>query len=314
MNNKTMMNKIGGKRINYCLAKSYSSRVARAVVQYNTEGSSGSAYNKFKGSSTMSLEALEKRRKQKSRKNLIAKKAKPPKGRFSHQEKDKGIDYGPHCQANDMSPHTFEAAKNRFMEMLAEDQTNRDFVNNCTLGQRLNRKWRDMRKNLLTTFYFSQIINAKNRKSYVKLANEIIYKDLEFSDSAENRHQKIHENKALHFFSQLYGMNYISECGLIIDTDHCFLATSPFRLYGDNGILVIKCPVKAYKYDVQEAINRKLIPLWKTVSRVATINKMSPWYIEIQGQLHIASKSYAYVVVWLESEFKIEKIPRDDDF
>lgn len=57
-----------------------------------------------------------------------------------------------------------------------------------------------------------------------------------------------------------------------------------------------------------------MIPFWKNVSGIETVNKSSAWYIDIQGQLHIASKSFAFVVVWLESEFRIEKVYRDDDF
>lgn len=86
------VNKIGGKRINYCLAKSYRSRVARAVVQYNTEGRSGSTYNKSKGYTATLLEELEKRRKAKCQKNSNAKKRKPPKARFSEKQIDQGVD------------------------------------------------------------------------------------------------------------------------------------------------------------------------------------------------------------------------------
>lgn len=121
----------------------------------------------------------------------------------------------------------------------------------------------------------------------------------------------------MHYFSLLhrYRKNKISDCGLIIDVEECFLATSPFRYVDSNGIIVIKCPVKAYKEkSIQDAIVKKLIPFWKLESRKEIINKNSAWHIEIQGQLHISMKSFAYLVVWIESEFKIKKIIRDDDF
>lgn len=55
--------------------------------------------------------------------------------------------------------------------------------------------------------------------------------------------------------------------------------------------------------DIDDAIEKKLIPLWKTVAGVETINKNSAWYIYIQGQLHIASKS-------TENFFKLQKWKR----
>lgn len=214
-----------------------------------------------------------------------------------------------------MAPHIFNIAKNQHMELLAEYQANRDVIATTTIGQRLNRKWRDMNKKFLTSFYFSFIVNAKNRKSYQKLLANILYQNVEFSDSAENRHNGIHEQKALHDFGLLYGSDSISKCGLIIDAEKSYLATYPFRFFGDNAVIIIKCPLKAYnERSVEEAINKSLTPLWKFVSGVEIINKASAWYIEIQGQLHITRKSFAYVVVWIRSEFRIEKVLRDDDF
>lgn len=311
---KTNCLKIGGKRINYCLAKSYQSRVARAVVQYNTDGCSGSSYHKSKRSKALPLKRLEKVRKLKTRKNLNAKKSKPPRARFADREVDKGVHYGPRCQRKDKSPHLFEIAKERFLAKLAEDQANRDYISATTLHRHLNRKWRDTRKKLLTSYYFSSIVKTRNRKTYPSVLDKIVYQDEEFSNSAEHRHQKIYENKALSRFILMKGSLYLSECGLIIDENYSFLATSPFRLFGDTGIVVVKCPVKAYKKNIQEAIDEKLIPLWKNVSGIETINKSSAWYIEIQGQLHITARSFAYVVVSLESEFRVETIYRDDDF
>lgn len=306
---------IGGKRINYCLAGIYQARVARAVVQYNSGGCSGSTYHTSKGSfATQSLKDLEQSRKRKCTKNAVAKAAKPKKSRFSVQVEDKGQHYGPNHQTNDMTPHVFEIAKTSFLEQLLEDQNNRDFINRSTIGQHLVQKWRDMHKTLLTSWYFSRIINARGPESYANIVEDIIYKNTKFSNTAELRHQGIYENKALRDFTDKHGSSYISECGIFIDMDHCFLAATPFRLFGDNGIVFIKCPVSAFKLKIQEAIEKKLIPYWKQVKGVMTVNKSSAWYIEIQAELHIACKSFAFLVIWVESDIKIETVYRDDDF
>lgn len=314
-NESMLFDKIGGKRINYCLAKSYQARVARAIVQYNSNGCSGSTYHECKGSAaTQSLKALEQCRKRKCEKNGLAKAAKPKKSRFSGQVQDKGKDYGENCQAIDMSPHLFEIAKTRYLEPLLKDQKNRDFINRSTIGRHLVQKWRDMQTKLLTSWYFSRIINSRGPESYATILDEILYKKTAFSNTAELRHQRIYEKKALQGFIDEHGSNYLSECGLFIDAEHCFLATTPFRLFGENGIVFIKCPLEAFKLKIQEAIDEKLIPMWKSVRGVVTVNKSSAWYIELQAELHISCKTFAFVVVFVETDLKIDKIYRDDEF
>lgn len=299
------------------MAGSYRSRVARAVVQYNTNGHSGSAYHEFKNSTSTAVELtkMENRRKRKCEQNAVAKAKKPKKARYSEQVREKGVHYGGNCQRIDMTPHLFDIAKARFLEPMLDDQINKDFVMRSTIGQRKNRKWRDMQHSkILTSWYFSQIIKARGPASYKTILDDIVYKKTAFSNTAELRHQQIYERKALHCFTLVHGSDYVSECGLFIDTDHCFLGASPFRLYGDNGIIVVKCPVKAFKKTIHQAIDSKLINFWKTTSGVETINKTSEWYIEIQGELHVSYRSFAYIIVWVESEFRIEKVYRDDDF
>lgn len=140
------------------------------------EGCSGSTYSESKGYSNTQLKTLEKRRKAKCRKNTISKKTKPRKARFAEQKIEKGAGYGSHCETNDITPHLFNIKEKQFMQTLAEDQTNRDVIEATTRGQTLNRKWKDLQYNLLTTSYFSSIVNAKSRKSYSKILDDIIYK------------------------------------------------------------------------------------------------------------------------------------------
>lgn len=306
---------IGGKRINYCLAGSYQARVARAVVQYNSRGCSGSTYQRFKNSTdTHLMNDFELSRKRKVEKNAVAKAAKPKKSRYSAPAKDQGVDYGEKAQTKDMIPRLFEIAKTRHMEQLLEDQKNRDFINQCTIGQHLVQKWRDMQNKLLTSRYFSRIINARGPESYPNIVEDIIYKKTAFSNTADNRHQNIHVKKALERFGDKHGTNYISECGLFVDREHCFLAASPFRLYGDNGVIFVRCPREAFSYSIKEAIEKKMIPFWKLVNGVEEVNKSSPWYIELQAELHVAERSFAFLVVFVESDVRIERICRDDDF
>lgn len=293
----------GGKRINYCLAHSYRSRVARAVVQYNTDGHAGSFYHESINSTSTAgaLKVMEDRRKRKCKTNAIAQASKPKKARFSEQIRDKGVHYGENCQKIDMCLRMFDIAKQRYLQPMLDDQMDKISILQQTLGHKNCRKWRDMESKILPSWYFSRIIKARGPASYTSILDDIVYKRLIFSKNADNRHQSIYDKKALECFTLVHGSNYLSQNGLFIDENHCFLGATPFRLYGENGIVFIK------KY-------KKLINFWKSEAGVEVVNERSEWYIEVQGELHVACKTFAFVVVWVESEFRIETVYRDDDF
>ena len=309
----------GGKRVCNSLAGSYKSRTAIADVQHNTDGHSGSKYHEFAfGEVPQPLLKLENERKRKLNKNTIANQSKPKKMRFTKstaKTKPTRTLYGPGREDTDFTPHAYEVAKKRFLEKLHDDQLNRGTIEVDTRGQNYNSRWPVIRKNLLTPSYFGRILNVNSRKSYTKIVEEIIYKNEKFANTADTRHQKMFELEGLQVFYDLYGLESVTECGIFIDTEFAFLGASPFRLYGDDSIITIKCPKVAYRKSVEETISKKLIPFWKISKTDRKINKKSHWYIEIQGQLRITGRKYAYLVIYLgEGVYEVVEIERNDEF
>lgn len=97
---------LGGKRINYSLAKSYSARVAAAVVQYNSGGHASSEFRKHKFGTIQnsSIVILENKRKRKLDATEAKRKLKPrrrvvqensSKGAFYHGDGSEQLDYEP---------------------------------------------------------------------------------------------------------------------------------------------------------------------------------------------------------------------------
>ncbi|KAJ6649467.1 hypothetical protein Bhyg_04703 [Pseudolycoriella hygida] len=85
---------LGGKRINYSLAGSYASRVAMAVVHFNTDCHASSEYHRIKLGGVCDLPSvtqLENKRKRKCLENAVARTKKP---RVRRAESDKGKAYG----------------------------------------------------------------------------------------------------------------------------------------------------------------------------------------------------------------------------
>lgn len=119
--NSVVAKYIGGKRINYSLGRSYSARVAAAVVQYNSGGHASSYFRKHKlGQLDNSrIETLENQRKRKLIANDIARQAKPNR-RIERRERDKtnsaAFLHGDGCEDIDKEPPIFEQAKEVFMK------------------------------------------------------------------------------------------------------------------------------------------------------------------------------------------------------
>lgn len=59
----------------------------------------------------------------------------------------------------------------------------------------------------------------------------------------------------------------------------------------------------------------KTISFWLGTFINRRINNKSHWYLEIQGQLHIARKQTAYLVIYLGGrEYEIVEIEKNDEF
>lgn len=170
---------------------------------------------------------MENVRKRKCLKNAIANQNKP-KTRCSDQppnKKKKTKHYGDGHEDVDMTPLAFEMAKNRFLERISENHINRDNIQTETRAQRHSLKWMEIRRLILTSSYFGRILNVRNRNSYSTIVEDILYKNVQYANTAEVRHQRMYEAAALSIFSGVYPFESIDKCGIVIDEKYAFLGT-----------------------------------------------------------------------------------------
>lgn len=280
-------------------------------MQYNTSGHANSTYHDVLNSNSLNCHRLENQRKNKLEKTRMRNQIKPRRRRIL-QDSSKITRHGENCDP-DKNPRIFEIARLRVMKELEENQANRETITITTKGGKLNPKWKEVRRKLVDSLHFGRIVNVRGLKSYTNLLDDIMYAQKEFGNTVEARHQNLYEKAARTIFSSTYTDHSLTECGLFIDSEFCFLCTSPLRLYGPDSVVVAKCPVKAFNKSFVEAIEKRLVLFWD--KKNFTVNKKCNWFIECQGQLHITQRKFAFLVVWLgESIFKIEKIERDDRF
>lgn len=89
----------------------------------------------------------------------------------------------------------------------------------------------------------------------------------------------------------------IEPCGLFVDQKLPYLGATPDGIVGDDTIIEIKCPITAYKTSLDEAIEKGKVNFWKK-GKNGVVNKKHPWYIQVQGQLHITGRIKCIFAVW----------------
>lgn len=118
--NNVVAKYLGGKRVNFSLARSYTSRVASAVVQYNSLGKASSSFRKFRlgNGHEACTSKLENARKRKLASNAVALQTRP-RDRHPNEVVTAGYHHGIGTEDVDMTPDQFEKSKRIFLEKYA---------------------------------------------------------------------------------------------------------------------------------------------------------------------------------------------------
>lgn len=210
---------IGGKRINYSLAGSYSGRCSAAVVQYNSKGHAGSEFHKHNNIvPNNDCLKMENSRTRHYAKNEAARQLKPRK-KATKDKTTKG--YG--SSTSDLSERALEVAKNIQLEKLDRDRVNRDAILRETYGQKYTRKWVEIRKKLINCTYFGRIIGARGPKSYANILEELLYTPMESGKTAQVLHQRLYEQEALKMFSLVRNKYDLQQTGIFIDKERSYI-------------------------------------------------------------------------------------------
>lgn len=144
-----------------------------------------------------------------------------------------------------------------------------------------------------------------------------MYTRSEFGNNAQIKHERLVQRDALAVFENLFQGETLRECGLFIHKKLPFLCASPFRLCGNNHILSIKCPLKEYSKKFENAIEK--INFFKKEDGHHIINEKNDWFIELQGDMHVTGRKYAYLMIWLgewrgEPSYRVIEVPRNDNY
>ncbi|KAH9638767.1 hypothetical protein HF086_002007 [Spodoptera exigua] len=173
----------------------------------------------------------------------------------------------------------------------------------------------ELRRNLLTASNFGKIVKRKRTNSCANTVKNMLYKP-DIGHVASINHGRTHEKVALEQLSKLLKVT-IDPCGLYIDKTHPFLGATPDGIIENNTLVEIKCPVIPFKIGIEAAISQGKMHLWRINKKTGdiVINKMSDWYMQVQGQMHVCDVPKCILAVWYgDNQIKVEEIFKDDEF
>ena len=298
---------VGGKRINYCLRRSYQARCNAAVVSHNAKMPFYALHKNLLGNSPGIYSKLSEKRRTVRR---LAKRENNYKRKRLFCENNDGS-YGKYAERPDMDLETFNTKKDAFLSELKKNAKEIDNIMAKTISQRSCMLWKEERRKRLTASNFG---NVCKRLPYTKcdsLVRNILYSNFE-NDAM--RYGQAHEKDAIMDLSKLGVI--VKPCGLIIDEELPFLAASPDGIIDDETILEIKCPAACADFTPEEAIILRKTNIWlkNKKNNEISFNKNHRYYYQVQGQMHISKKKYCLFAFWTPKGLKIEKIEKDNLF
>ena len=300
---------VGGKRINYCLKRSYQARCNAAVVSHNSRMP---VYNLHKTMYNCSPGRVCKNSEERRNKRRIygSDRKKMCKRRRLFTDADNSS-YGNNVERPDLELDLYEIKKDYFVKKLKLSKEERHKIMEETIIQRLSHVWLEERRKRLTASNFGYVCNKLPHTYCNSIVKKILYSNF---DTSAMQYGRQHEKDAL---DEVHRRNIKTKpSGLFIDEEFPFLAASPDGLINDDGILEIKCPSSCSNLSPEEGIQKRKITFWSInkKNKTQTVNKKHIYYYQIQGQLQITKRKYCLFVVWTPKGTKIEKIERDEAF
>lgn len=303
---------VGGKRVNFCVRRSYQTRCELAVTAYNagpnlhsllhkglTQKSPGTFTKNYKTSAVKKSTARSKRRLEYKTRHKFQRPAGP--------DQDYGI-----CSRLEDTEEVDEANRNEFLASLSMSRDHRLRLEAETRTQYLSLTWVSERRKRLTASLFGQICKLRANTCREKVAERILFPT--FRGNKATSYGKAFEGNAVAQYEKISG-NTVLPAGLFVDETLSFLAATPDGVLEDGkGIIEVKCPITCRDLSPSEAEGHKKLNFLQKSGENVTLKQKHNYHYQIQGQLRICDKTYCDFIVWSPLGIYIERINRNDHF
>ena len=176
-----------------------------------------------------------------------------------------------------------------------------------TRGQANNEKWHVHREGRLTASKFFQFVKGSGKPI---LAHNSLY-PTKFSSDATNHGIKYEPTAVENYVKDYKVAEKVEECGLFILESHPFIAGSPDRLLGEDGIIEIKCPYSTRDKEVHPDNQPYLV---FSEDGELKLKETDKYYYQVQGQLLVTGRAFCDFVVYTFKDLKRIIVPRNDVF
>ena len=181
---------------------------------------------------------------------------------------------------------------------LKEQQDKRDDIETETRDQWKCLRWKIIRKILLTASNYAAVSRLRPTTSCKGTVKKVVYPK-ELTTPAMQYGLK-HKSDAIAALEKILKMK-IEKCGLFIDSEHAFLASTPYRIINDGeGVVEVKTSLQAKDLMVEEAIIqcKSLKTIFVHKNGEYQLSTRHHYYYQVQGQLHITQRKYCIFALW----------------
>lgn len=160
---------------------------------------------------------------------------------------------------------------------------------------------------MVTASNFGRICRMRDSTNTANFIETLLYKEVRGAAIDWGRE---HEKVALQQLIECEKCK-VTPCGLFIHKDHSFVGASPDGLFGDDGVVKIKCPYSTRHMDPADAIHSGEL---EYMNKNGELKHSHKYYYQIQGQLEVTDRQYCRFVVWTPVNFITRTIVRDQEF
>lgn len=192
-----------------------------------------------------------------------------------------------------------------FISSLKLDDNQRRELQEKTKDQRECQLWKDERRKRLTASNFGRVFKARSNNTKLRLIKEILHGD-DISNVPSIKYGIQNESVAIKLYERRTNLS-VSKSGLVVHKDFPFLAASPDGIINTDGIIEIKCPIKANRVGLAKVSLEYL-------DNNGKLKKTHNHYFQIQGVLEICNRPWCDFVVYAPNEIRVERIYRNQKF
>lgn len=299
---------LAGKRINFAQRGSYGRRTHSAVMAYNVGAFWLSAvFPPQDGNSRCRVwdEAFEYFQRTNTRKSGTKRKRNNFYSSKSAQKANAKY-YGTQANQGTLSTEELAAAVQRRVTSLQVSRHQLEEIERSTVGQCLNERWKNERRNRLTASNCGRIYSLQLHTSNLSILKSLLYPtDLSKNENIRNGINLEPEAKRMYAF--LNGVE-VKECGLFVWLLNGILAASPDGLIGIDGLVEIKC-ITCKPNQVPGRSDRFLVRKnSKDDNSELMLRKTHKYFYQILMQLYVTGRDYCDLFVYYKPKDEKENI------